>query len=111
MSGAHRALASGRAEHHEPGRWRAAASKGKDYKRTASINGIYRLDDLEKGDYVVGYDKGEIKVHLAHDELVDILEKNTQRPPILPIWAIYLIIAIVAVIGILAALKLAWMRK
>jgi bisphosphoglycerate-independent phosphoglycerate mutase (AlkP superfamily) len=84
---------------------------GKDYKLTASIDGIYRLDGLEKGDYIVSYDKGEIKVHLTHDELVDILEKNTQRPPILPIWAIYLIIAIVAVIGMLAALKLAWMRK
>jgi hypothetical protein len=84
---------------------------GDNYSTTASVNGIYRLGGLEKGDYVVSYDGGQIKVHITHDELIDILEENKQSSPALPVWVIYLIIAIVTIIGIIAALRLAWMRK
>jgi hypothetical protein len=59
----------------------------------------------------VAYHRGLIKVHLAHDELVDIIQKEAPTSPLIPARVIYLAIALVAVIGIAAALRLAWTRK
>jgi 2,3-bisphosphoglycerate-independent phosphoglycerate mutase len=77
---------------------------------TASVDGIYRISGLEKGDYTVRYDNADHVIKLSHDELIDINEAAQETLPVSP-WMAYGAAAIISTAGIVAALKLAWARK
>src|SRR5271157_555810 len=83
---------------------------GNNYSVSASVNGIYRLEGLDKGDYTVSYGDTHMNVHLAHDELINIVKSETKSSSGVQMWAIYLALAVVAVVGICVALKLVWRK-
>ncbi|BAI62059.1 conserved hypothetical protein [Methanocella paludicola SANAE] len=83
---------------------------GNDLSINAEVNGTYRASDLEKGDYLIQYDRKQENVHLDHDMTVE-LRKDGQDTQALPPWMAYGPVTVISVVGIAISLKLVWARR
>jgi 2,3-bisphosphoglycerate-independent phosphoglycerate mutase len=83
---------------------------GRHRNISATVEGIYKIAGLEKGDYTVRYGNADHIIKLSHDEVVDLNEAAQEALPVPP-WMAYAATAVISFVGIAAALKLAWARK